>query len=259
MINNVPCLIIKADDINASYEIALSENPANHVASASGRGKRAVARHTHFWAPGRTLRIAFLDGDQAFKEATIAAASNWLPPINLKFDFVDGEEGDIRISRTPGTYWSRVGTDALLIKEGPTMGLSPDMRMPAFFAANVMHEFGHVLGAQHEHLHPEATIPWDRGAFYAAHGLDEHSDEDHYARTVLDGHYLHRLDASDVRHSVYDPKSIMHYAIRQEWTEGDFKIDLNLLLSEKDKAFMAEIYPCPPKQSTGFTIELGLL
>ncbi|MGF6130211.1 hypothetical protein QF019_005446 [Pseudomonas frederiksbergensis] len=259
MLNEVPCLIIEADDISASYEAAVAENPANRVASASGRGKRAVARHTHFWAPGRTLRIAFLDGDQAFKDATIAAASNWLAHINLKFDFVDGEVGDIRISRTPGTYWSRVGTDALLIEEGPTMGLSPDLRAPAFFAANVMHEFGHVLGAQHEHLHPEATIPWDRGAFYAAHGVDEHSDEDHYARSVLDGHYLQRLDASDVRHSTYDPKSIMHYAIRQEWTEGDFKIDLNLVLSEKDKAFMAEAYPYPAPQSTGFTIELGLI
>ena len=37
--------------------------------------------------------------------------------------------------------------------------------------------------------------------------------------------------------------SIMHYPVRQEWTHGDFKIDLNLVISEKDKAFMAKAYP----------------
>lgn len=250
MNNATPCLIKEAADIHVSYDVAISENPANRRMAAPGRGKRAAIKHTHFWAPGRTLRIAFLDGDQAFKEATIAAANHWLPHINLKFDFVDGEEGDIRISCTPGTYWSTVGTDALLREEGPTMGLSPDMRMPGFFAANVMHEFGHVLGAQHEHQHPEANIPWNKPAVYEAHGGnadDYEEDGDHYdyVRDVINQRYFNRLDGNEVRHSPYDPKSIMHYAIRQEWTHGDFKIDLNLVLSEKDKAFMAEAYPYP--------------
>jgi len=249
MNNALPCQIKLADDINASYEVAIAENPANRGASTPGRRKRAAVKHTHFWAPGRTLRIAFLSGDQVFKDATKAAANNWLPHINLKFDFVDGEEGDIRIIVAPGTYWSTVGTDALLHEEGPTMGLSPDMRMPAFFAANVMHEFGHVLGAQHEHQHPEMTIPWNRRKLYEAFGADEHADEDHYMRTMLDERYLKRLDANEVRHSAYDPKSIMHYAIREEWTDDGFKIDLNLVLSEKDKAFMAEAYPYPDVQS----------
>ncbi|MGF6112685.1 hypothetical protein HKK52_14600 [Pseudomonas sp. ADAK2] len=254
MNNALPCQIKVADDINASYEVAIAENPANRgPTSGSRRNKRAAVKHTHFWAPGRTLRIAFLNGDQAFKDATIAAANNWLPHVNLKFDFVDGETGDIRISCTPGTYWSTVGTDALLQEEGATMGLSPDMRMPAFFAANVMHEFGHVLGAQHEHQHPEVNIPWNKPALYEAHGgnaddyEEDGEDDDYYdyVRDLIKQRYLNRLDANEVRHSSYDPKSIMHYAIRQEWTHGDFKIDLNLVLSEKDKAFMAEAYPYP--------------
>lgn len=245
--NFAPCLIKEAGDMNASYEVAVTENPANRGPSASGRRKRAAIKHTHFWAPGRTLRIAFLDGDQAFKDATKAAANNWLPHINLKFEFVDGTEGDILISRTPGTYWSMVGTDALLREEGPTMGLSPDMRMPAFFAANVMHEFGHVLGAQHEHQHPEADIPWNKPAVYEAHGvnIEEADENDDYLRDFVDKRYFNRLDASEVSYSPYDRRSIMHYAVRQEWTHGDFKIDLNLVLSEKDKAFMAKAYPYP--------------
>ena len=30
----------------------------------------------------------------------------------------------------------------------------------------VLHEFGHALGAIHEHLSPMADIPWDRDAVY---------------------------------------------------------------------------------------------
>lgn len=239
------CLTEKAVSLQRAYEVAVAENPANEKTSASARKKRAVGKHGYFWAPGRTLRIAFLSGDQAFKDAVKSAANNWLPHINLTFDFVEGETGDIRISSEDGIYWSMIGTNALLVEaEEPTMRLSPEHRLaPALFAANVMHEFGHALGAEHEHLHPESNIPWNKPAVYAAHWVDENADEDDYARRSVDERYFNLLDASDFDYSPYDPKSIMHYAVRQNWTHGNFKIDLNLVLSEKDKAFMEKAYP----------------
>jgi hypothetical protein len=208
----------------------------------------AKKNHTKFWAPGRTLRIAFLGGTQEFKNAVIAAASNWLPHINLKFDFVEGDAGDIRIEGDLSGYWSYVGTDALLYAQGPTMNLSPDLFHARYFAANVMHEFGHVLGAEHEQNNPSSTIPWDKKALYEYHDLSEHPNEEDDFETVqsrqrLDARYLDRLDAGDTHHSPYDRKSIMHYEIRQQWTEGDFQIFLNFDLSEQDKAFMAKAYP----------------
>jgi hypothetical protein len=249
MNNGLFCLNEKPTDINTSYQAAIAENPANRHDSHSGRQKRAVARHTKFWAPGRTLRIAFLNGNQAFKDAVKKAADNWLPHVNLKFDFVEGTEGDIRIRSEPGVYWSYIGTNALLETEGPTMLLSPDLRMPGFFAANVMHEFGHALGAEHEHLHPEMNIPWNKQAVYELHGTSEDDDEDSYIRREVDQRYFNLLDASEVNYSPYDPQSIMHYAIHQEWTHGDFKIHLNLVLSEKDKAFMSKAYPYPTAEN----------
>ncbi|PQP05933.1 MULTISPECIES: hypothetical protein [Pseudomonas] len=239
------CLTGKPEDNQASYEAAIAENPANCPTSASGRQKRAVAIHTKFWAPGRTLRIAFLNGSQAFKDGVKAAASNWLPHINLKFDFVEGEVGDIRIRTEPGTYWSKIGTDALLVEEGPTMVIADWMLVPKLFAHYVMHEFGHALGAEHEHLHPEANIPWNKPAVYLAHGVPEDADESDFRRKTVDDRYFNLLDTSEVNYSPYDPKSIMHYEIRQAWTHGDFQIFLNLVLSEKDKAFMTKAYPYP--------------
>ncbi|MDR6606579.1 hypothetical protein [Pseudomonas synxantha] len=243
------CLPHKPADINASYDAAISENPANRHTSASSRKKRAVAWHTKYWAPGRTLRIAFLNGSQAFKDGVKNAASNWLPHINLKFDFVEGEVGDIRIRAEPGTYWSKVGTDALLVEEGPTMVISDWMLQPKLFAHYVMHEFGHALGAEHEHLHPEANIPWNKPAVYEAHWVPEDADEDDLRRKDVDERYFNLLDPSEVNYSSYDPKSIMHYEIRQAWTHGDFQIFLNFVLSEKDKAFMAKAYPYPEETS----------
>ncbi|RON01856.1 hypothetical protein BK659_25425 [Pseudomonas brassicacearum] len=243
------CFTKKPQDINASYEAAIRENPANQPTSVSGRKKRAIAKHTNFWAPGRTLRIAFLDGDQAFKDIVKAAALTWQPHINLTLDFVEGTEGEIRITSTRGYYWSYTGTNALLETEGATMSLSPDLLWYGFIP-NVIHEFGHALGAEHEHLHPEVNIPWNKQAVYEAHGVTEVDDaQNRYIKREVDERYFDTLDASEVNYSPYDPLSIMHYEVQQEWTIGDFEIELNEVLSEADKAFMAKAYPYPEPQN----------
>lgn len=205
------------------------------------------------WTPGRTLRIAFLNGTQEFKAATISAANNWLPHINLKFEFVEGKEGDIRILSEEGTFSSNIGTDALLSTDEPTMRLWPHSPIHArYFAANVMHEFGHMLGAEHEQTHPTANIPWNTSAFYAEHQITDNPEEDDYRASVtrkrLHQWYLDRAAPDASIYSEYDRKSIMHYEIRQSWTEGDFRIFLNFDLSEKDKAFMAKAYPYPDNE-----------
>lgn len=202
------------------------------------------------WTPGQTLRIAFLNGTEEFKAATIAAANNWLPHINLKFDFVEGIEGDIRILSREGEFSSSIGTDALLKIDEQTMTLWPHSPIHArYFAANVMHEFGHMLGAEHEQTNPTANIPWDKPAFYKQHGLTAQPEEDDAqasaTRQRLHDWYLDRAAPSESIYSEYDRKSIMHYVIHQSWTEGGFQNFLNLVLSEKDKAFMAKAYPCP--------------
>ncbi|MCP1443674.1 hypothetical protein J3D54_002806 [Pseudomonas sp. GGS8] len=250
--NDLPqCFAELSVDPIASYNVAITENPANQSVSSDrtkGAVALAVARHTKFWAPGRTLRIAFLNGNQAFKDGVKAAASHWLPHINLKFDFVEGEEGDIRIRTEPATYWSNIGTDALLTDKGPTMVIGDWMLHLPTFNHYVMHEFGHALGAEHEHLHPEANIPWNKQAVYAAHGVPEDADENNRQRRAVDDRYFNLLDASEVNFSPYDPLSVMHYPIRQQWTHGDFEIRHNFVLSEKDKAFMAKAYPYPESE-----------
>jgi hypothetical protein len=243
MDNLNPCQLVTPNDVNTSYETAIRENPDNRNTATGSRRKRAVARHTKFWTPGRLLRIRFLNGSSSFKEATKAALANWTPHVNLNVQYIEEGEAEIRISSEPGAYWSMIGTDAFTIDDQTeaTLNLSPDQDLSIkFFMAQATHEFGHMLGAEHEHLHPEMTIPWDKEAVYQH--FDATSDLE---RSRIDLTYFNLLDASEVNHSPYDPKSIMHYAIRQNWTKGDFQIYLNPVLSEKDKAFMTTAYPHP--------------
>lgn len=233
-----PCTVITPPDIQASYEAALQENSANTQKPTPGQQqKRSVAKHTKFWAQGRTLRIAFLDGSQDFKEAVKKSANEWLPYINIKFKFVETLPAEIKIAPADG-YASLVGTDALLYEgdDVATMMLSRDISDHKF-AANVIHEFGHVLGAEHEHQHPASNIPWNKEnayAYFFMHGL---------SREQVDIQVFTKLDASEVNHSEYDTQSIMHYEIPSVITVGDFSIPFNQELSAGDKAFMSKIYP----------------
>jgi hypothetical protein len=62
-----------------------------------------------------------------------------------------------------------VGTDALSIpRSEPTMNfgwLTPESDDDEFSRV-VTHEFGHALGAVHEHQNPAAEIPWDKPKVY---------------------------------------------------------------------------------------------
>ena len=197
----------------------------------------AVTRR--LWDNGSTLTIAFVsDPSDTLRRAIISAASQWLPHINLTFDFVEGHEGDIRIAtNTLGIHKSVLGNYALQIDPSePTMTIGEDENQPSF-NATVLHEFGHALAAAHEHLHPDSDIPWDKPkvyAYYRTHGLtDEETD-----RMVLN-----KRPHSSVTYTPYDPKSIMHYSVLNELTLGDFEIAENTEISQQDIALMKLLYP----------------
>lgn len=233
------CKPLPALDFEASHRIALAERPDNalHV-SAGGRSKRALGQFSKFWAPGRTLTIGFFnDTPTEHKAAIEKVARQWLRSANLKFDFVDGVFADIRIYTGGDDNHSHVGTDALLVSPmDATMALSTKPGDP-LFGRTVLHEFGHVLGLLHEHQHPKANIPWDVPklyAYFAAKGID---------RQTVDLNLLDKTDKALAKGTAYDRTSIMHYAVLQEQTVGDWEVGINHTLSRRDRAFARRIYP----------------
>ncbi len=233
------CIAPNTPDLHASMAAALEENPANAPAASSGtRRKRAIGELSKFWKPGRTLRIAFVDEpDEAHRQAIIKAIKRWQPWVNLTFEFVSGNRGEIKILTDYNDNYSLIGTDALTV--GPTdatmvLGVKPS---EADFETTVLHEFGHALGAHHEHQHPDADIPWDLDKVYA------HFEKHGVSRETVDHNLLNKLDRTLMLATRYDRKSIMHYRVRQELTLGDWSLPQNVKISRKDKAFMRAAYP----------------
>lgn len=235
-----PCKVINTFDEQASYDAAISENPNNgHTSSTGGRKKRGVATHTKFWASHRTLKIAFFDPpSDAHRQAAIAAIKQWQPSINLTLEFADDAEGDIRISMEAPLNYSAIGTDATLRAPNEnTMNIGTDPTHPGFESA-VLHEFGHALGMEHEHQHPNADIPWNKPTVYHYY-LTAYN----WTKEEVDHNLFRTLETTNTRTTPYDRKSIMHYPIPNELTTGDWSVEKNTTISQNDRRLMRKIYP----------------
>lgn len=229
-----------------SYENAIAINPLNALASASSarRKKRSVAEHGKLWPTGSTLNIAFLGAPAPeLREAIIDVAVGWLAYGNLRFRFMknNAPEADITIltthERGPINECS-IGTDCLLDRPAESMVLTVRPDNGEYFTNTVLHEFGHALGAQHEHQHPDARIPWNRQRL-----LELHTGAGGWTEQDVDEQYFNPLEVSGLLMTDYDPLSVMHYPVSPALTDGLFEIPLNTELSEKDKTFMRLAYP----------------
>jgi hypothetical protein len=210
------------------------------------RSRRSIGYTAMFWPNGSTLCIAYVDDDLAPShwQHIVDAINQWQPYVNLEFEFIDGREGrpdygkgDIRITTDSTQNYSLIGTSAKANDPWtPTMVLGIKPSDPKF-TSTVVHEFGHAPGAEHEHQHPDADIPWDLPKVYAYYASKGHSAE------TVDESVLAKLPAAAALTLPYDRDSIMHYPVENELTLGDWEVGTNLTLSEKDKAFMGKAYP----------------
>lgn len=239
------CQLIQWPDDQEAYTAAINENPANAGTTKSSttgnRRKRSVFNYSKLWANGRTLKIAFMDELEAdHKDKIIKAASQWLPYINLTFEFVDDLVGDIRIATTNNSNSSMLGTDALLIHpDDRTMDLGVKPDHPDFEVI-VTHEFGHALGAMHEHQHPQAKIPWDKPKVYAFY---QNREMGPLTPAQVDHNLFTPFDTLEAIYTAYDKRSIMHHQVANDLTVGDWEVPINRKISKKDKQLMKLLYP----------------
>lgn len=207
------------------------------------------------WQPGQTLRVRFLDGDPIVHQKIEAVAHQWSQYINIRFEFDNDPNAEIRISCQPGGSWSYIGTDALSIDQSqPTMNygwLKPDSPDEEYSRV-VLHEFGHALGCIHEHQHPEAGIPWNRDAVYRYYM----NPPNNWTKEGVDNNLFARYGKDVTQFSHFDTQSIMLYAIPKELTTNGYEVGWNRHLSETDKVFMGTIYPGRTSQRT-YTVQAG--
>lgn len=225
--------------------LGLQIEPTDSVATTTDNigAREGVLAKGKRWQPGTTLRVTFLEGDPVVQKRVIAIAMEWSNYANIRFDFVADPQADIRIAFDPRAgSWSYVGTDCRLLqlKGKPTMNLGwlrPTTRNTEYRRV-VLHEFGHAIGLEHEHLSPNATIPWDEQAVFAFY-RETNGWTDEYTRSnVL------RPVAADA-FTRFDPKSIMLYPVPKELLRDPAAAVpwSNTELSELDKQFIGEVYP----------------
>lgn len=202
-----------------------------------------IGDQARLWTPGQTLHARFLGGSARVRAAVEAEVQSWLEYANLKVEFGDAPEAQVRISFDREGSWSYLGTDALDVPpQEPTMNFGwLNERTPSTEVAKVvLHEFGHVLGLQHETGNPASTIDWDRAAVYAA----LQGPPNHWPRESIDNAFFAIWPPGYFPvHKVFDPDSIMMIPGEARFVRTGTPPRWNEQLSSLDRQFAAALYP----------------
>lgn len=227
---------------------------APRVAKPKAGMDAAVVERQYRWPTGATLKVGFLDGSRAAREAVARTARAWTDHANLAFEFsldAPPQQADILIRFDAPGCTSHVGTSSRYYAEvgQPSMhlchmdqwipeGTDPTAPVPDGFRRIVLHEFGHALGLHHEHQSPDAKFQWNELAVYDYYGTVHGWDRDY-----VDMWIFRQLDPRFVDVSQYDPVSVMHYDFPAQFTTNGVAYAGAYELSALDKEHIAKTYP----------------
>jgi hypothetical protein len=186
---------------------------------------------------GTTLRVRFMGGTAAEQDTAKEQALWWTQHANLKFDFNNAPDAEIRITfdQNDGA-WSYVGTDNRGIPvDQPTMNLG------FLDGGTAGHEFGHAIGLAHEHQNPAGGIEWNEArVIQDLSGPPNNWDEAQIRHNVL-----RKYQIDQIKGTAFDPDSIMLYFFPGSWVQSGVGTHANEVLSSVDKSYIAsaEAYP----------------
>ncbi len=207
------------------------------IRTRRGGPSRAVTPVGKLWMNGSTLHVRFLGGNASQRAIAQEQANWWTAHANLKFEFDNAPNAEIRISFDPNDgAWSYIGTDARGIPAAQAT-----MNLGFLDGGTVGHEFGHAIGLAHEHQNPSGGIRWnEQVVLKALAGPPNFWDEATTRHNVLN-----KYQADQIHGTGFDPDSIMLYFFPANWTLNGIGTQQNELLSQLDKEFVAgaKMYP----------------
>lgn len=239
--------------LNQAADTATKINPVNapaywrksaHELGFDPKPENISALTSKYWgATARQLSVSFMENTAADLKARILSHMNaWTRTGCISFAETNGN-GDVRISRGQGGYWSYLGTDVLHIpKHLPTMNLEGfTMNTPEReYRRVVRHETGHTLGFPHEHMRRDIIARIDRGKIY-----DYARDNFGWDRQTVDEQILTPLDERKLisGSTQADELSIMCYQLPGSVTVDGEPIIGGADIDKSDYEFCGLIYP----------------
>lgn len=202
--------------------------------------QRAAAYSMKLWRSGSVLSVFFMDGTKQLISEVMEAANEWSKYANVQFKIATTTQSHLRVTFKGDGAWSYVGVDALSVPfNEPTMvlGLLEEESSREVRIGIAMHEFGHAIGLMHEHLSPNANIPWNEKAV-----LEYYRKYYSWSDKMTRENVLVREPTKLA--TEFDKYSIMLYPVPRELTLNGFEVPWqNYTLSETDKKFAASLYP----------------
>ncbi|WP_437902729.1 M12 family metallopeptidase [Sorangium sp. So ce327] len=233
----------------------MRENPANDVDPSLNPNdpnltpsEKIALIASKRWRPGKVLKIRFLDGSSTMRAKVEQYAKEWTQHANIEFDFGDSTYAEIRISfYADSGSWSALGTDALVEQHfplsQPTMnfGWLRDDTSDEEYSRIVLHEFGHALGAIHEHQNPQGGIVWNKEAVYRYFS----GPPNYWTKEQIRFNVLEKYSEDILLGTVFDPASIMLYPIPPSLivSPAGWVVRDNAKLSQMDIDFIKIAYP----------------